>query len=110
MSTTENDSWELYSKLVLKELETLTIGIKSLNDEMHSLKREIILLKEREDKVEEIKSWKDKIADVITPAQLDSLVKEVNSLRDFKVKAITIFIVVQAIFAGAVAVLQIFHK
>jgi len=99
------NGWTEYSKLVLKELETLASGIDLLRVEMQDLKQEIALLRDREDRVTELRQWKEKVDDVISPTQLSVLVKEVDTLKLFKTKAITVFAVVQTamvIFAWAI--------
>jgi len=89
------NGWGEYSRLVLKELETLSNGIDSLNDEMQSIKQDIALMRDREDRVIELRMWKEKIDEVTSPTQLQDLVKEVDHLKLFKTKAITVFAVVQ---------------
>jgi len=106
MASDQNNSWNEYSKLVLKELETLAIGISNLSTEIQDVKREIALLKDREDKVDKLQDWKDKISEVVSPSQLAEMTKEVKELKEFKTKAITIFLVVQTIMAMAVTVLN----
>jgi predicted nucleic acid-binding Zn-ribbon protein len=91
------NGWNEYSRLVLKELETLSQGIVNLNVEIQDIKREIALIKDREDKVEDLKVWKEKLDDVVSPSQLKDLIKEVQELRAFKTKATTIFLVIQFI-------------
>lgn len=93
----ERNGWNEYSKLVLKELETLARGISDLSYQLHEVKRELALIKDREDKVEELKIWKDKIAEVVSPSQLAIMVTEVKELKEFKTRAITIFAVIQFI-------------
>lgn len=98
------NGWAEYSRLVLKELETLSTGIESLKDEMQDLKQEIALLRDREDRVTELRQWKEKVDEVVSPTQLQALVNEVETLKVFKTKAITIFAVAQvtmAVFAWA---------
>ena len=51
--------------------------------------------KAKEDKVIELREWKQKIDDVVSPTQLSKLVQEVQDLNNFKIKAITIFAVIQ---------------
>ena len=89
------NGWAEYSRLVLKELETLATGIDSLKDEMQDLKQDIALLRDREDRVTELRQWKEKIDEVASPTQLQTLTNEVQELKLFKTKAITIFAVVQ---------------
>lgn len=89
------NGWAEYSKLVLKELETLASSIQSLNTEIQDLKQEIARMREREDRVDELRAWKDKIDEVASPTQLKTLTEEVESLKTFKTKAVTVFAVVQ---------------
>ena len=102
----EKDTWGEYSRLVLKELETLAVGIENLNTELQDIKKEIALLKDREDKVEKLSVWKEKVSEVVSPTQLEELVDNVKTLKEFKTKAVTIFVVVQALFALAVAAIN----
>ena len=60
----EEDGWSDYSRLVLKELETLAASIQALNSEIQELKQEITRMREREDRVDELRSWKEKIDEV----------------------------------------------
>ena len=99
-----DNGWSEYSRLVLKELETLASSIQSLNTEIQDLEQEIARMREREDRVDELRAWKEKIDEVASPSQLQSLTKEVEDLKLFKTKAVTIFAVVQfgmAFFAWA---------
>ena len=97
------NGWNEYSKLVLKELETLAEGIKGLSNEIQELKGEITELKAKEDRVKDIKEWKEKIDEVASPSQLSSALKEIDDLKHFKTKAVTVFAVVQFLMAMAVA-------
>jgi len=106
--TNESDGWSEYSKLVLKELETLATAITSLNSEIQELKQEIARMREREDRVDELRVWKDKIDEVASPSQLQVKFNEVEDLKQFKTKAVTIFAVVQFIMAIAVAATKVF--
>jgi len=100
----EDNGWSEYSRLVLKELETLASSIQSLNSEIQDLKQEIARMREREDRVDELRAWKEKVDEVASPTQLGTALKEVDELKQFKTKAVTIFAVVQfgmAFFAWA---------
>ena len=66
-----------------------------LKDEIQHLKQEFAKMQVKEDKVDELKVWKEKIDDVCSPTQLKELVAEVEELKTFKTKAITIFAAVQ---------------
>jgi hypothetical protein len=96
------NGWGEYSKLVLKELETLALGIKELNESLQDVKREITEIRAREDKVQDLVKWKDRIDEVASPTQLKTLKDEVEELKLFKTKAVTVFAVIQFIMAVAV--------
>ena len=96
------NGWAEYSRLVLKELETLASGIKDLNENFQDVKREIAEMRAREDKVQELVKWKERIDEVASPSQIKDLTKEVEDLKLFKTKAITIFAVVQFAMAAIV--------
>lgn len=100
--TNENNGWGEYSRLVLKELETLAQGIKDLNESMNDMKREIAEIRAREDKVQELVKWKDRIDEVASPTQLEKLKEEVEGLKMFRTKAVTIFAVIQFLMAAVV--------
>lgn len=100
------NSWNEYSRLVLKELETLALGINSLRHEVADLKQEIAELRLKEDKVKELRDWKDKIDDVASPSQLREHIKKIDELNQFKTKAITIFAVVQFAMGAAIAMMK----
>lgn len=102
----DQNTWNEYSKLVLKELETLAVGISNLSTEIQELKKEIALIKDREDKVEKLQEWKDKISEIFSPSQLSDLSREVRDFKEFKTRAITIFLVVQAIMGLAIALIR----
>ena len=91
----ENNGGSEYSRLVLKELETLASSIQALNAEIQDLKQEIARMREREDRVDELRAWKEKVDEVASPTQLQVALKEVDELKQFKTKAVTIFAVVQ---------------
>ena len=100
--TNDNNGWGEYSRLVLKELETLAQGIKDLNESLNDMKREITEIRAREDKVQELVKWKDRIDEVASPTQLEKLKEEVENLKLFRTKAVTVFAVIQFLMAAVV--------
>jgi len=101
MGNDAQNGWNEYSRLVLKELETLAEGIEGLRNEMQDIKQEIALQKIKEDKVDELRAWKERVDEVASPSQIKTLVEEVESLKSFKTKAITAFVVVQSVMGIA---------
>ena len=84
-----------YSQLVLAQLQSLSQAMEALRGDLQFVRQEITELKAKEDRVVELKEWKQRIDEVVSPPQLQKLVKEVEELNNFKTKAITIFAVVQ---------------
>lgn len=108
MSEGNQNGWNEYSKLVLKELETLTKNIDGLKVEIQTVKQEITKIQVREDKAEEVREWKGKIDEIASPTQLREYLKKIDDLETFKTKAVTIFAVVQFLMATAVAATKVF--
>lgn len=104
--TTQPNGWNEYSKLVLKELETLATGIAGLKHEMQDLKQEMTELRLREDKVKELREWKEKVDDIVSPTRLKEILKDVEEIKIFKTKAVTIFAVVQFIVMLLIAMMK----
>ena len=98
----KQNGWNEYSKLVLKELESLSSGIENLKAEIQDIKQEMVETRVKEDRVDDLRAWKDKVDEVVSPTQLKELVEKVDSLNTFKVKAIGVFIAVQFMM-GALA-------
>ena len=79
-----DNGWGEYSRLVLKELETLASGIKELNESINNMKREMTEIRAKEDKVQELVKWKERIDEVASPSQLKDLQMQVEDLKLFK--------------------------
>ena len=99
MGDDKQNGWDQYSKLVLKELEVLGASVTALREEINGLRDVISEMKGNTthtlNAIAEIKQWKEKLDDVVSPTQLSELITEVESLKDFKTKAVTVFVVVQ---------------
>lgn len=91
----DTSGWEVYSKMVLKQLEDLSNSMNGLRQEIQELKSEIAEIRGQQGNVQDLKEWKNKIDEVCSPSQLKDLRQEVEDLKLFKAKAITIFAVVQ---------------
>jgi len=102
MSEGPQNGWNEYSRLVLKELETLATSIAGLRDELQEVKQDIAKMQVREDQVSDLKIWKEKIDEIASPTQLKVAIKEIEELKTFKTKAITVFAVVQFAMAAAI--------
>lgn len=104
----DSSGWETYSKLVLQQLETLNQGIVDLRGEMQDLKNQLTEMKAKEDRVQDLKAWKDKIDEIASPTQLKTVVNDIEELKMFRTKAVTTFMVVQFLMAGAVGIANFF--
>jgi len=102
MSVDQQNGWNEYSRLVLKELETLSDGIDGLKSELQNVKQEIAKMQVREDKVDELRVWKDRVDEVFSPSQMKDLQGQVQQHEHFKTKAITVFAVIQFLMATAI--------
>ena len=100
----EEPSWDQYSRLVLQQLETLSNGIEGLRIELQDVKNQLTELKAKEDRVQDLKDWKEKIDEVASPSQLQNALQEIQDLKTFKTKAVTIFAGVQFLMAGLFAI------
>tara|TARA_R110000851_G_scaffold171992_1_gene318352 strand:- start:298 stop:621 length:324 start_codon:yes stop_codon:yes gene_type:complete len=93
----DGNGWETYSKLVLQQLETMANGIEALRSELQHVKEQLTEIKAKEDRVQDLKTWKEKIDEVASPPQLKNALEDLEELKEFKTKAITIFMLVQAL-------------
>ena len=83
-----DNGWETYSKLVLQQLETMATGIEALRNELQDVKSQLTELKAKEDRVQDLKAWKEKMDDVASPPQLRELIDDVGELKEFKTRAV----------------------
>jgi len=95
------NGWNEYSRLVLKELESLSDSIDGVKVDLQEVKQEIAKIQVREDKVEELRLWRERLDDIVSPSQLREIILIVEQLKTFRTKAITIFAVVQFGMAAA---------
>jgi len=60
-------------------------------------------LKAKEDRVQDLKVWKEKMDDIASPPQLKSAFDDIEELKTFKTKSIAIFMAVQTMMGIAMA-------
>lgn len=87
--------WDVYSKMVLQQLQDLNNGMSELRNEIQEVKTQIAEVRVQQNSVTELKQWKERIDDIVSPTQLDQMKKEVQDLKDFKTKALAGFTVIQ---------------
>ena len=99
------EAWSQYIKVLLTEIKEINVNVKNLEERIADLKNDMITMSAqysaKDDKVHELEEWKKKIDEVASPTQLGVLSKEVDELKTFKAKAITVFAVVQFGMAAA---------
>ena len=61
----------------------------------------------REDKVDELRVWKEKLDDIISPTQMKDLLISIEELKIFRTRAITVFAVVQFGMAAYIWLMKI---
>jgi predicted nuclease with TOPRIM domain len=101
-SDIKQNGWNEYSRLVLKELESLSQSIDNLNGQIQDIKQELVETRVKEDRVDELRAWKREVDEVCSPSQLKELSAKVEDLNAFKIKAIGVFLAVQFMM-GALA-------
>jgi len=102
-----SNGWETYSKLVLQQLETMSNGIEALRTELQDMKGQLTELKAKEDRVQDLKLWKEKMDDIASPPQIKTALEDIEELKMFKTKAVTIFMVVQFVMGALMALSKI---
>lgn len=104
-----SNGWSEYSRMVLKELETLADSVDVLRNELQTAKRDITKIETRESKVDEIKEWKAKMDEVVSPVQLKDIIKEHKENREFMIRAVTVIAIIQFIITSAVVWTKLFN-
>lgn len=138
-----NDGWNDWSNHILKELERLNANLETMKEEFQAtrqvLQSEISDLRadmakvkglgytlddikawraKYEDeavlnKVREIDTWKETVSDVMTPANLKEMKRDVENLKTFKARTNMIWTVITAglgILAAVLGVMQFMAK
>ena len=104
----ENPGWDQYYQLVLQQLESLSTGVEALRSELQDVKNQLTELKAKEDRIQDIKAWKERMDEIVSPSQIKVVLNEVEELKMFKTRAVTIFMVVQFAMGSAIAMLGYF--
>lgn len=104
MSDGAQNGWNEWSKHVLKELQRLNDGQDSLKQNLHDIRNGMVKVSVIENSLKEVKAWKDSVTEVASPTQLQELVKKVEGLESFKVKAMAIIGFSYVVLTIAVAI------
>lgn len=108
MNNPKQNGWNEYSKLVLKELESLSASIDNLNSQIQDIKQEMVETRVKEDRVDELRAWKEKVDEIASPTQLKDLIDKVDNLNAFKIKAVGTFVAVQFMMGALAWYLKVF--
>jgi hypothetical protein len=92
------NGWNEYSKLVLRELERLNESYETIREEIGALRSDV-----NKNETETLKKWKNNVDEVFSPTQMKELHKDVSELKSFKTSSMTIFWVIQFLMALMVA-------
>lgn len=102
----DTNGWAEWSKHVLKELERLNENHEGLRTKIEEVQQSIATIRGSENVCHDVKAWKEKVDEVVSPTQLKELVKTVEDLKSFRIKAITAFVVVQGVFGLVLAIMK----
>ena len=100
MDNPTNNSWNEWSVHVLKELSRLGTGLEALREQYEGIK---VKLSDNQiaSTVIELKEWKKEVDDIASPRQLkeqlDHLKDKSEKQEKFRIQAMTVFAVVNAI-------------
>ena len=89
---------------IRSSLETRITDVKeSLQDEIHSIRTEMLEFQLRANQLDEISSWARRFKETVTLAEIERLRQDVQQLKEFKAKSTVIFALIQFLMATAVA-------
>lgn len=100
------NGWNIYSKLVLAELERLNENDEKIQETLDSINQKLGKIEVIEKEVEIISKWKRYMDDVASPNTLKEMKKDVASLNTFKTVAVTVWAVVQIGFGVFIALFK----
>lgn len=110
MAEKEKNTWTEWSMHVLAELERSHKNDEAIKQELTEIKDKINQLSIVRSDVNDLKDWKVRMEDAATPSQLKQKLQDVEDLKTFKTQAVTLYLVVQAITAIAIAMIGVFYK
>jgi len=103
----DKETWDDYSKLVLKELERLNDNYVDMRKDMDSrfteLNQKLTEVKNFETKVQEHDLWVDKVSEIWSPTQMKEAKDELYKQKNRWVAAIAVISFVQIVIGIAVA-------
>lgn len=101
-----------YNRIVITQLENINQAIQTMNLKLNELENKVLALNIKEDRVNNILDWKNEVVSTvsiddlgkikrktfdISLEEINDMKNQINLLREFKIRAVTIFSVVQFI-------------
>jgi len=104
MDSDNNSGWNEWSKHVLAELKRLNENYESLRSVNEEIKQEMAKLSGLEESISNLKEWKGRVDDVMSPIQMAQLIQKVEDLEKFKTTSTTIWVVINSLMAFAIGI------
>ena len=103
--STSDSQWQQYIQIILAEVKEINQNVQKLEDRIGDLEKHLVEFRAtstaKDEKLKDLEIWKKSIDEVASPSQLKEHVLQIDQLKTFKAKAITVFAVVQ--FGMAIA-------
>lgn len=101
-----------YNRMVIAQLENINKAIQSMNAKLNELENKVLALNIKEDRVNNLLEWKNEVSSTVSITDLERIKRkneevkiddinemknEISQLREFKIRAVAIFSVIQFI-------------
>ena len=101
-----------YNRIVIAQLESINASIQSMSTKLNELENNVLALNIKEDRVNSLLEWKNEVVSTVSISDLEKIKrksydfnsedinemkKQIASLNEFKIRAVTVFSVVQFI-------------
>ena len=80
-----SNDWESWSKHILTDLERQNTKQEELRSKLEEIKHDITKIENMYGDVEDLKNWRNKISETITPDQMKNLINDVEKLKSAKI-------------------------
>ena len=105
-----NGNWGDYSRLVLDQLKNLNSSMTKLREDFDDVKKDLIYIKAREDKIVDLIKWKEAVIEIAPPKTLKEALERIEELNKFKNSSVAIFGTIQFIMGILVIYLEFFRS
>lgn len=104
VDTVLNELREIQKSLVEVQAQITSVK-KDLQDEIHGVKSDVVAFQQNAAQLQEVVSWSRKLRDTITIDDIKALREEVQENTKFKTRAMTVFLVAQALMGAAISMM-----